>query len=81
MIIQSSTSLVSASIEAIQSFVRNPRNLDKLLPADKISQFEATDTRCSFVVQGGIKINLILEESTDSNVCYRSGEGLSLIHI
>ncbi|MEY4288406.1 MAG: hypothetical protein RLZZ30_494 [Bacteroidota bacterium] len=75
MIIQSSTSLVSASIEAIQSFVRNPRNLDKLLPADKISQFEATDTRCSFVVQGGIKINLILEESTDSNVCYRSGEG------
>lgn len=75
MIIQSSTSNVSANIETVKSFLSNPRNLEQLLPSDKVSQFEANEKSCSFVVQGGIKISLLLDQVQETTVCYRSGEG------
>lgn len=75
MIIQSSTSNVSANIETVKSFLSDPRNLERLLPADRISQFEANEESCSFVVQGGININLLLDQQHETTVCYRSGAG------
>lgn len=75
MIIQSSTTHVSAPIEVVKSFVSDPRNLVELLPADKISQFNANEDQCSFLAQGGIKIVLIIDSINNFDVCYRSGEG------
>lgn len=75
MIIKSSTSNVSANIETVKSFLSDPRNLERLLPADRISQFEANEESCSFVVQGGINISLLLDQQHENTICYRSGAG------
>ena len=46
-----------------------------LLPQDQISDFKATETECSFKVQGGITISLVQEESEDTDKLFmRSGE-------
>lgn len=74
MVIQSSTSEVSANIKTVTAFLSDPKNLEQLLPADKISQFDANGDACSFTVQGGIKINLLLDQVNETTVCYRSGQ-------
>lgn len=64
MIIKATTVSVQADRATIQEFLGDANNLIHLLPQDKISDFKATDTECSFKVQGGITISLI-QNGTD----------------
>ncbi len=59
MTIKGNTVAVNADRTTIQEFLGNSNNMIHLLPQDKISDFNATDTDCSFKVQGGITISLI----------------------
>lgn len=47
--------------EDLREFASIPMNLESLLPADKISNFQATETEFSFGLPGGIRIVLGVE--------------------
>jgi hypothetical protein len=55
------------------SFLSIPKNLEKLLPTERIQEFNSDEKQCSFKVQGGIIISLVFNERTSSSVSYRSG--------
>lgn len=59
MIIESQKVEVNAPAEDVFTFLSNAKNIEELLPADNIKDFQATETQCSFKVQGGITITLI----------------------
>jgi hypothetical protein len=61
MIIESIPSTVSQPIAVVYDFLKNIENLFYLLPQDKISAWTATSTDCSFKIQGGIIIPLVLD--------------------
>ncbi|MCE2711362.1 MAG: hypothetical protein LW688_02345 [Cryomorphaceae bacterium] len=66
---------VPAKQTSVQSFLKDCRNMVHLLPQDQISDFKATETECSFKVQGGITISLVQEESEETDKLFmRSGE-------
>lgn len=75
MKIQANTVTVNATREQVQAFLGNSHNIIHLLPQDKIADFESTDDRCSFKVQGGITISL-LQNGTDGldKLFLKSGE-------
>lgn len=50
---------ISASIEDVHAFLSDARNLELILPHDKISDFKADENQCSFKVKGAIVISLI----------------------
>ena len=78
MKIDSEKVLVNAKAETIFEFVKNPRNLEELLPKDNITDFQANDTQYSFKVQGGIVITLIQETvEPHSKIVMKSGEKLN----
>ena len=60
MIIESTPSKVNKPIAVVFEFLKNIENLNYLLPQDKISAWTATNTECSFKIQGGIVIPLVL---------------------
>lgn len=64
MKIKANTVTVNADRTAIHEFLGDSNNMIHLLPQDKISDFKATETECSFKVQGGITISLI-QNGTD----------------
>jgi carbon monoxide dehydrogenase subunit G len=75
MIITSNEIVVDSNKKELQSFLIDCTNYEQLLPQDKISNFKATMTECSFKVQGGITIKLIqfgFDETGD--VLLKSGE-------
>ena len=75
MIIESTKVDVNASQEEIFNFLTNSNNIIHLLPQDKISDWQSTDTECSFKAQGGFKISLIQDGSEGkSKVFMKSGE-------
>ena len=59
MIITSNEIVVDTNKKELQSFLIDCTNYELLLPQDKIADFKATMTECSFKVQGGITIKLI----------------------
>jgi carbon monoxide dehydrogenase subunit G len=61
MILESTPSVVNQPINVIFDFLKNIENLHFLLPQDKISAWTATSTECSFKIQGGIIIPLVLD--------------------
>ena len=61
MIIESTPSSVNQPIHVVFDFLKNIENLNYLLPQDKISAWTATSTDCSFKIQGGIIIPLVLD--------------------
>jgi carbon monoxide dehydrogenase subunit G len=61
MIIESTPSSVNQPIHIVFDFLKNIENLNYLLPQDKISAWTATSTDCSFKIQGGIIIPLVLD--------------------
>jgi carbon monoxide dehydrogenase subunit G len=66
---------VPAQQKDVIHFLRDCRNLVHLLPQDQISDFKASETDCSFKVQGGITISLVKEEKEESDKLFmRSGE-------
>ncbi len=64
MKITSHPAIVQASIEQVNDFLTDCRNIYHLLPQDQISDWKAEMNSCSFKVQGGIIITLIKEELT-----------------
>lgn len=75
MIIDSTKVNVSASKEDICNFLTDMNNMIHLLPQDKISDFKSTTEDCSFKVQGGVIISLVLT-GTEGNdkIFMKSGE-------
>lgn len=73
MQIESKQFTVAASSDQVLSFLAVPKNLEKLLPAERIQEFQADEKQCSFKAQGGIIIRLIFKEQTHSSVSYSSG--------
>lgn len=59
MTLKTESAHVHASIEEVFDFLSVAANIEKLLPADKISDFTSDENGCSFKVQGGIVIPLI----------------------
>lgn len=75
MIIDSTKVQVSANREEICNFLMDMNNMIHLLPQDKISDFKSTDEECSFKVQGGVIIPLILTGSEGTEKIFmKSGE-------
>jgi len=58
----------------IENFLIDSRNLELLLPEDKISNFVADENSCSFKVQGGFTISLIQDGRKEGEIYLRSGE-------
>lgn len=59
MTITSDTAIVNAPINSVFEFLAQPANIEKLLPADKISDFTSDEHGCMFKVQGGFSISLV----------------------
>ncbi|MFM6934346.1 MAG: hypothetical protein ACKOXP_02815 [Flavobacteriales bacterium] len=75
MTIQSSTTEITASMKDVVHFLCDPRHLNFLLPQDKITDFQADETHCSFKAQGGIFIPLQFEFQDATTIRYKSGVG------
>jgi len=65
---------ISASVEDVHAFLSDARNLELILPHDKISDFKADEKQCSFKVQGAIIISLIQNGSEATKIFLKSGE-------
>lgn len=75
MEIKSTPAIVNANIKTAHDFLIDARNMEHLLPMDKVSEFKADEKKCSFKVQGGFEISLIEEGSNGSSEVYlRAGE-------
>ena len=74
MELKSTNVTVNASKADIITFLSNAENLWLILPQDKISDFKATTTECSFKVQGGITISLVENGSDTDKLYLKSGE-------
>jgi carbon monoxide dehydrogenase subunit G len=75
MIITSTETTIIAQRANVYSYLQDARNYIDLLPQDKIKDWTATETECSFKVQGGFVITLILNGGIESsNVYLKSGE-------
>lgn len=75
MKIESKTVLVPADREKVFDYVINLNNFQNLLPADRISEWESTDSYCSFKVQGTATIDLHLKDmDRPGRILLESGE-------
>lgn len=76
MKIDSNKVVVNARQEKVVEFLLDAQNLIHLLPEDKIADWKATTSECSFKVQGGVTISLIHDGQKDNVEVYmRSGAG------
>jgi carbon monoxide dehydrogenase subunit G len=74
MEIKSEKALVNASKSDIIHFLKDARNLEHLLPTDKIQDFKSDESTCSFKVQGAIVITLVENGVSENEVFLKSGE-------
>jgi hypothetical protein len=75
MIISSTETTILAQRTLVYSYLQDARNYLDLLPQDKIKEWTATEKHCSFKVQGGFIITLVLDGGIESsNVYLKSGE-------
>lgn len=75
MKIDSNKVLVNASIQTVFDFLKNAENLYHILPQDKISNWAAEESNCSFTVQGGFTISLIhVNQTAPTTLFLKSGE-------
>jgi hypothetical protein len=73
MQIESKQFIIASGSNQVLSYLSVPENLEKLLPAERIQEFNSDEKQCSFKVQGGIIISLVFNERTSSSVSYCSG--------
>ncbi len=73
MNITSQKAIVNAKKEDIIDVLKASENLEKLLPADKISNFKSDDSQCSFKAQGGITITLVQNGTSENELKLKSG--------
>ena len=59
MLLKTDSSPVNASSQKVFEFLSEAKNIEHLLPKDKISDFQSDENGCSFKAQGGILIPLI----------------------
>lgn len=59
MLLKTDSSPVNASSQKVFEFLSEAKNIEYLLPTDKISDFQSDENGCSFKAQGGILIPLI----------------------
>jgi hypothetical protein len=75
MKIKADTVIVNTDKTTVRDFLSDSRNLEVLLPQDKISDFQADENQCSFKVQGGITISLLQAGNNGSDELYlKSGD-------
>ena len=66
---------INVSSKSALDFIAIPSNIELLLPIDKISDFKSNENSCSFKVQGGITISLVLNgREGDEKLFLKSGE-------
>lgn len=74
MKIESKKVNVPAGSEKVFKYITDLNNFKNLLPQDRISDWESTETYCSFKVQGTATIDLNLKDSTEfDHVLLESG--------
>lgn len=75
MLLKTDSSPVNASAQQVFEFLSDARNIEHLLPQDKISEFQSDENGCSFKAQGGIVIPLIyVSKEPFSKIMMESGE-------
>ena|SRR5690554_6080079 len=75
MKIQSKKVNVPAGSEKVFKYITDLNNFENLLPEERISEWESTETYCSFKVQGTATIDLHLKDSTEfEHIVLESGE-------
>lgn len=75
MKIKTDSSSVHAPISEVFTFLSKAENIEKLLPEDRISDFQADEHGCSFKVQGGIVIPLLYSgKIAHSEIKMQSGD-------
>lgn len=75
MRIESKKVTIPASKEQVFNYINDLNNFQALLPADRISEWESTETYCSFKVQGTATIDLHIKETTPyDNILLESGK-------
>ncbi len=66
MLIESIPASVDQPISVVFDFLKNIENLNFLLPQDKISAWTSNSSECSFKIQGGIIIPLVLDNTIEN---------------
>lgn len=75
MLLKTDSSPVNASAQQVFDFLSDAKNIEYLLPQDKISEFQSDENGCSFKAQGGIVIPLIyVSKEPFSKIVMESGE-------
>ncbi len=73
--IESKQGQISASAEKVFKFLTDLRNLDSLIPQDKVQNWESTEESCSFTVAGAGDIQLRISERNPFNMIKVEPEG------
>ena len=71
-IFKSDTFLVTVGNDVISNFLCDPKNLIEILPQDRIEDWKADDTTCSFKIKGLASIFLSLESAEKHIVIFKS---------
>ena len=75
MLLKTDSSPVNAPAQKVFEFLSNAKNMENLLPTDKISDFQSDENGCSFKAQGGIVIPLIyVSKEANTKIVMESGE-------
>lgn len=73
--IESKQGKICASSEKVFNFLTDLRNLDSLIPQDKVQNWESTEESCSFTVAGAGNIQLKISEKEPFNLIKVEPEG------
>ncbi len=75
MLLKTDSSAVNASAQKVFEFLSDAKNIEHLLPADKISDFQWDEKGCSFKAQGGIVIPLqYVSKEPNTKIHMESGD-------
>jgi hypothetical protein len=77
--IESKEVRLNVAPEVVFAYVKDLRNLIELLPKDKVSDWQGSETQCTFKVAGGYKIGLEHKsESAPNRLVLNSTEGSAM---
>ncbi len=75
MLLKTDPATVNASAQKVFDFLSDAKNIEHLLPADKISDFQWDEKGCSFKAQGGIVIPLqYVSKEPNTKIHMQSGD-------
>ena len=73
--IESKQGRINASAEKVFNFLTDLRNLDSLIPQDKVQNWKSTEESCSFTVSGAGDIQLRISERNPFHLIKVEPEG------